>query len=424
MESAVRDYLAGGPYDRFVPEAKVVDDASLRGAVAACRREGCDVLVVLQTTMGDGRLAPVMAQLWEAPLVLWATPEKPEGAMISSCSLVGTHVFAATLRQLRRPFEVVYGAPGDARLGRELDEAVRVAHVARRLRRTKVGLIGYHAPGFIDMHADPLALNTQLGVQLHHFGLQELIDNTNAVPDDAARADVAGVLEMGLPMEDVAAEDLAINSRFYLALKQMIEGESLDALAIRCWPELPNVLGQWAYLAMVRLTSEGYPNAMEGDVDGALCCWMGEALGMGRGYLSDWLEHTEDTITLWHAGNAPLQMCEPIGSRYGPRLARHFNVPKPLVVNADLAAGQPVTLFRLWRCDDRYHLTACDAHTIAPRRELMGTNGLAKIEGRDMYEWFDALCHAGMPHHLAVFPGHGARLLRRLARQTGVNWVA
>ena len=418
----VQDFLKTSTYETFIPET-VVDDASLRKAVARCREEQCEALVALQPTMGDGRLAPVMAQLWDGPVILWATPERQEGETVSSCSLVGTHVFAATLRQLHRPFEVVYGAPDNERLQKDLDEAIRVCVATRRLRGAKVGLVGYHAPGFIDMHPDPFDLDSALGVQLHHFGLQEFIDSTNDIPEEVVREDVERVLELGLPFENVAEEDLDVNSRYYLAMKQLAGEESLDAFAIRCWPELPNVVGQWAYLAMVRLTTEGYPNAMEGDVDGALSCLIGELLGSGPGYLSDWLEHDRETITLWHPGNAPLTMCDSIGSAHGPRLAQHFNVPKPLVVDANLRADEPVTIFRLWRCDGRYHLMAHDAKTIQPRRPLPGTNGLVEVPDRDVYEWFEELCHAGMPHHLAVFPGHNASLLRRFARQTGLDWV-
>jgi L-fucose isomerase-like protein len=287
MERRVKEFLEGSPYDAF-PQ-KVVNDSSLREALTRCHEEGCDALVVLQPTMSDGRLIPILAQQWASPLILWATPERPEGPMISSSSLVGTHVFASTLRQLHRPFEIVYGDPSETRVRDDLHEAVGVSVATRYLKRAKLGLIGYHAPGFIDMHADPFDLNSALGVQMHHFGLQELVDNARSLPEEVVREDVEKVLGMGLPFENVTAEDLPTNSRLYLAMRQMIEEESLDALAIREWPELPNVLGQWPYLAIVRLTMEVCPTAMEGDVDGALSCLAGQLLGLGPAYLSDWL---------------------------------------------------------------------------------------------------------------------------------------
>ena len=420
VESEVRAFATAGAYDVFLPDEKAVDDASLRQVLAACADEGCDVLTLLQTTAGDARLAPTMAQIWDGPIVLWATPENPEGRMISSCSLVGTHLFASTLRQMNRRFEIVYGPPGDERTHREFEEAVRVAGAVRRLAGSKVGLIGYTAPGYANMHADVASLSRGLGVQLHHAGLHELLDAMAILPDDAVAADVQQVLDMELPMGNVTENDLKTQSRYYLAFKALITVESFDALAVRCWPELPNVVGQWPYLALTRLSNEGYPTGMEGDVDGAISCLLGASLGCGCGYLSDWLEHTDSTITLWHAGNAPLDMCEPLGSEHGPRLAKHFNIRKPMVVEAWLKANMDITVFRLWRCDGRYFMMAENARTVPPARDLYGTNGLARIEGGNVYRWFDDLCHAGMPHHVAVFQGRHRELLRRFARQLDI----
>ena len=420
MERMVREFLASSPYEIVVPE-KVTDDASLGRAIGECGE--CDALVALQTTMSDGRLAPALARLWEGPVVLWATPERQEGEKVSSCSLVGTHIFASIFRQMGRPFELVYGGPEEERTVRDLDESVRLACAVRRIAGAKVGLIGYQAPGFIDMHADPFEVGRILGTRLHHVGLQEFVDFTQELPEEDVRADVDQVLEMGLPFENVTEEDLPVSSRLYLAMKRVAEEEGLDALAVREWPELPEVVGQWAYLAMIRLAMEGLPTAMEGDFDGALTALAGQELGLGASYLSDWLEHDDETVTLWHMGNAPFELCEPVGSERGPRLAKHFNIPKPLVVNADLEVGMPVTICRMWRCDGRYHVTARHAETVPPRRHLLGTNALARVEGGGVREWFEELCYAGMPHHVAVLQGRHEGLLRRFARRAGAGWV-
>ncbi len=183
-------------------------------------------------------------------------------------------------------------------------------------------------------------------------------------------------------------------------------------------PSCPPRFAQWPYLAMARLAEEGRVVALEGDVDGALSCLVGQQLGLGPGYISDWLAHDEHAITLWHPGHAALAMCQP-GT---PRLGRHFNNGLPLVIDAQLAVDQPVTLFRLWHCDGVAHLMAHDARTAAPGRELMGAHGRLIIEDRYVPEWFDQLCHAGMPHHVSLVRGHHAPLLWRAARQLGIHW--
>ncbi len=420
----VTEQLRSAAFVALRPAAPIVDEATLEVAVVECQSKGVDTLVVLQPTMSDGNLAVALDRLWTGPLVLWATPERPDGSMISSCSLVGTHVFASTLRQLRHPFELVYGMPGLSETAAQLHAAVRLAVAAQRLRRSKVGLVGSHAPGFVNMASDPFELRQQLGPQLRQFGLHEFQDLVQSVAAAEVDKDLATFRELGIPLLDMTESDLPLASRYYLAMKHLFITEGIDALAVRCWPECPSMLGQWPYVGMARLATEEFPIACEGDVDGAVCCLAGALLEFGQGYLSDWLEHDRSTITLWHGGNACLGLCEAVGAEFGPRAACHFNNRKPGVLDANLKAGVPITLFRFWRCDGEYRLMVREASTIQPRRLLRGTNGLAELPGTDVAALFEELCHAGMPHHVAVFGGQHAATLRRLARLLNVRVMA
>jgi hypothetical protein len=53
----------------------------------------------------------------------------------------------------------------------------------------------------------------------------------------------------------------------------------------------------------------------------------------------------------------------------------------------------------------------------------MGTNALARLDKQDPRAWFEELCHEGMPHHLAVFEGHSAGMLKRLARALSIRFI-
>jgi L-arabinose isomerase len=46
------------------------------------------------------------------------------------------------------------------------------------------------------------------------------------------------------------------------------------------------------------------------------------------------------------------------------------------------------------------------------------------VADRNVREWFDTLCHAGLPHHVIVFAGHSRETFRRLARMLQIDWVA
>ena len=299
-------------------DVKLVDDESLRMALKEIEAAGCDSLVMLQPSMGNGQLALSLAQLWPGPIVLWATPERPGDGKVSSCSLVGQHLWAAMLREAKHPFEFVYGDPDDAAVKETLVCAIALARTVTMLKNAKVGMIGTHAPGFVDLAVNAFVLQKSLGLQLHPLSLPQFIDRVRQIDADAVRKDVEKVRAIGLPLTDVEEKDLEVNSRCYLALLDLMREESLTGLCLQCWPELPEALGQWPYLAVARLTAEGHAVAIEGDVDGAIAELMGNSLGLGHAFLTDWLEHDEHTIFLWHPGMAPLDMCYPAGDRRGP----------------------------------------------------------------------------------------------------------
>ena len=421
MEANVREAVNQLKFEVFEPSRKAVDEASLRQAVVDCKEAEIDALILVQTTMADGRMAPTLAQVWPYPPIFWATPEKQEGDMISSCSLVGAHLWASTFRQMEHPFEILNGDPQASETIEKLDTAVRITAVIRKLRHTRVGVVGGQAPGFANMAADPFVMHRGLGVQLQTYSLIEFENALNDLSEEAVAADVETVKSLGLEYKDATESDLPMASRLYLTMRHFFDEENLDALGVRCWPEMPNTFGQWPYLGIARLADEGRAVACEGDADGAIGALIGEMLGMGRCYLSDWLEHDEEAITLWHVGAMPPSLSPEKGDPGTPKLAKHFNIKKPVVLESELKVGMPLTLFRLWRCDGEYRLTACDAESVQPR-PLMCSNGRARLLNRKPNEWFEDMCYAGMPHHLNVFPGNHSAKLKRFARVAGIKW--
>ena len=422
MELKVREAVNQSTFEAFEPSEKAVDETSLRKVVGECKEAGVQTLVLLQTTMADGRMAPTLAQIWPYPPIFWATPENQDGDMISSCSLVGAHVWATSLRQMGRSFEILKGDPTDEGTLEKLDTSVRIAGIIQKLRHTRVGVIGGQAPGFLSMTTDPFVMHRGLGVQLQTYSLIEFENVVKELSEEAVNADVEKAKALGLEFKDASEDDLPMASRLYLAMRHFIETENLDALGVRCWPEMPNTFGQWPYLGMARLADEGFAIACEGDADGAIGALIGEMFGMGRCYLSDWLEHDEETITLWHVGAAPPSLCPPTGEPGAAKIAKHFNIKKPTVLEGEIKVDMPLTLFRLWRFGGEYHLSSCDAMSEKPRRKLMMSNGQARLLNRNPNEWFEDMCYVGMPHHLNVFFGNHSAKLKRFARVAGIHW--
>jgi L-fucose isomerase-like protein len=425
MAARCLDALSALGHSVVGANALAIDDDSMHRVLENIRSAKVDVLVVLQPSMGHGQLALTLAQNWTQPVVLWPTPERQESELVSSCSLVAHHLWASIFAQAGQPFELVNGDANLPAVRSELAEALAVCSGASRMKTSKIGLVGTHAPGFIDLAVDPFVLREQTGVQVHPLSLPQFIDRVRDFDQAAAQADAETVKRWNLPGDDsISDDDLLLGSKYLLAMKQLITEERLDALAVQCWPELPNVLGQWPYLAMSRLADDGGVIAMEGDCDGALTSLAGKYIGAGIGFITDWLEHDENTIHFWHPGIAPISMLEPMGGNHGPKLANHFNIVRPLVVDGQFRVNEPMTVARFWKCCGKYHVTAFEGTTVPPRRIVTGNAAHLHCGKINVPEAFDQLIHEGLPHHVALFYGSHAARFRKLARLMKLHWVA
>ena len=403
----------------------VLDDASVNAALDAIRQADCSALIIIQPSLADGQYALTVSQRWQDPVILWATPERPGDGKVSSCSLVGQHLWSSILRQANHAFELVYGAPEEIQEG--LQRSIAAARTVHQLRRSKIGAVGTHAPGFLDLAADPFLLRKAFGLQLHPLSLPQFIDRVRSVPGEEVLSDLHRVHALGLhatePNAPLTEDLLSVNSRFYLAIRDLMRESNLDALALQCWPELPNVLGQWPYFAVSRLGSEGKAVSIEGDIDGAIGALIGRTLGIGPGFLSDWLEHDDDTIFFWHPGMAPLDMCNAVGGDDAPSLGEHFNGARPFVVDGLIQVGSDVTISRIWRCDGQYHWTAFEGRSVPVRRRVTGNSLLVQVDGPDnVPARFDRLIHAGLPHHVTIHFGRHAATFHKLARMLNLEW--
>ena len=106
------------------------------------------------------------------------------------------------------------------------------------------------------MHPDPFAMRKTFGTIMLHLGMNEY----EAVEVDAKsiEQDIKKMEDFPLTKE-ASKEDLIFSSKHYLAMRQLIKDQNLDAIAVRCWPEFPNskTFEAWPYFALARLASEG-----------------------------------------------------------------------------------------------------------------------------------------------------------------------
>ena len=207
-----------------------------------------------------------------------------------------------------------------------------------------------------------------------------------------------------------------------VALDEWRDEKSLDAIAIRCWPEFPTDLGACVCSALGRLADRGTVTTCERDVLGAVTMLLCEALGSDQNYLVDIvdLQAEENIIRLWHCGSAATKLAA------DPKNATqdiHCNRKLGVAGNFPLKTG-PVTLVRIDRDVDPSNnsglrMIVSRGESIPAPNQFQGNTATVRTEP-DAATLVNGIVTHGYPHHLVISWVDVRPGLRRVANQLGI----
>lgn len=326
-----------------LPHFSVHDSASAERAAAELRAAQLDLLLVQHTTFATGEVLAPLLRLG-VRVGLWALPEVAAGEAyrgpLPFNSLCGVNM---TLSYLGAP-EVAtgeakwfYGHADSEWFQARLRVTLAALRGLRALEHARVLQIGGTAPGFYGLNEE-LALS---GPLVDTLPLADFLRRVAAV--DARRAEAHAQAQAAGEPSEVSAEQMVRAARIELALGDLASEGAYQALAVRCWPELPDSCGSVACSAMGNL-SRSVPAACEGDVVGALSMLVMQAVSERPAVLMDLsaLDEQAQALMFWHCGNAPREWAAGGSSR----LTTHFNLDGVGVVrDMELVPG-PASGFR------------------------------------------------------------------------------
>jgi len=327
-----------------LPAAAVSSPETAQQAAQQLSDSNLDLLLIQHATFATGELL--------APLVnaaqrvgVWALPEpEVKSGPLPLNALCGLTMTLSLLKcpEVGKcvPVKWFYGAVGEERFQRRLRPTVAALRGLKALEAARILQIGGTAPGFYGLKEYP----ELAGVTVETAPLPALYERVAAVPELAAHARAKIWLEEAAGGSGVNDEQLMRVARLELALAELAHEGGYHALALRCWPELPEVCGAMACAAVGRLGDYAIPAACEGDVLGALSMLVVQGVSHRPAMLMDLsdLDTDDDSLLFWHCGNAPLSWA---GQR-GMRLASHFNRELGVVRDMTIQPG-PATGFRL-----------------------------------------------------------------------------
>ena len=189
-----------------------------------------------------------------------------------SNSLAASLEILSYLNQQGLQGEVLHGSA--AYLKERVKLLEKVADARRKLRGTRIGVVGQPSDWLIASHADSVKVTDRLGARLVEVPMEELLQEIAKAPKDAA------------PAEDMAPqvrEAFPGATQIYHALQRIVERHGLSAFTLRCF-DLLTAVGNTGCLALASFNADGIPAACEGDVPALLSMMIAQALTGKTGF--------------------------------------------------------------------------------------------------------------------------------------------
>lgn len=219
-----------------------------------------DTLVICVATWSEDNhlleLLPVTRKAG-AKVILHAFPS------VDSGSLCCVHQITSVFTDVSYDnYSFVYGDPGSpGTTAGILKQASAARSGGKEIPSFNIGSIGGHASGMTEIAFDEFSLYEKCGAVIVGINETELLDEVEAVADDAVEKELEKLLARGFNITS-SMEALKESLRYYLAMKVLVERYRLCGLAVKCYTRY---MGK-VCLGYSLLSDEGIVCSCEGDV--------------------------------------------------------------------------------------------------------------------------------------------------------------
>jgi len=202
-------------------------------------------------------------------------------------------------------------APQSPDFADNVDYFDRVCRVVSALKRMRVGAIGARTSAFKTVRIDELALERH-GITMETFDLSDVFNRLKDVsPDGAPFKDKKNRLSGYSNFSQIPEGAFDTIVKMGVVLDGIVEESKLDAVAVRCWVEMQQVLGISPCVLLSEMNDRLINAACEVDIGNAVSMY---ALSKASGNVAaclDWnnnYEDDEDKCILFHCGPVPQSM--------------------------------------------------------------------------------------------------------------------
>jgi len=307
---AVAALRARGSEVLFEPVALTRPLEARAAGIRLAAQDPDGVIVFLGTWIECPTALQAIREIEHLPFALWGYNMFPwQGKRESTGSFVAAAVLKGALERMRYRAAYVIGLPSDPAAQDRAAVFCRAACAAKRLKRTRIALIGYAAMGMYPGTFDHVLLRRYVGPEVEQIDTYTLVQAAEAAAESAVEA-VAEELR-GKADVRVGPDRLRKAARLAAGLRTLLREGAFDAVNVKCQYELSQQYGMTPCVPLSLLADEGMVAGCEGDVLTTVSQCLLHYLTAETAYYGDILDLNGPRMLLSSCGFAPFSLCNP-----------------------------------------------------------------------------------------------------------------
>lgn len=296
-----------------------------------------------------------------------------------------------------------------------LRDFAAVCRVVNGMRRFNVGCIGARTTAFKTVRFDEITLQ-KYGINVESFDLSELFHKVGQKKDQ--EPEVLAKLERLREYTDcsrVPEKNMLTLAKVSVVLDDYIREYHLDALTLRCWNEMEEVLRICPCVLLSELNDRGIVASCEIDMCSALTMRAMNLASQEPTAVLDWNNNygdDEDKVILFHCGPVAQSLMTAKGTVTEHKMFAKGDPGSGWGSNEGRIKAFPMTFSNCQTKDGRLVVYASQGEFTGDPIEdgYFGCGGVARIPG--LQDKLLKLARGGFKHHTSVGVGHMKEVLK------------
>ncbi len=395
----------------YYPDRLASTAEEAREDAAGCVRNGCEGIILFLSSWIECPVAmTAVTETAHLPLLIWGFPMWVEnGVEKSTGSYVSYTMFRGVLARVGHNFCEAVGMPENEETIKEVVSFCRAAQTRARLKRSKIGLVGYTSMSIYTGTFDHVLLRWIIGPEVEQSDSYSLIRRAERTTPEQRKEAAELLKSRARVLPAVSGKMLDKAMGLYLAIEELKKETGIDAINVKCQYEFSKEYGMTMCVPLSLSASENFVTSCEGDM---LCTvsmlilqyLTGQVIAYG-----DAINHEGDILKMSPCGFMPFQLAgsEPVVDNFLE------GVGFTGIQNCFTMKPGKVTLFRLIEDVGTYHMLITTGDGLPstklrqghmPCLDVVPQCDIGKLEKEYSGQHF-AICYGDVSDELAKLAG-------------------